>query len=149
MYPFPVEEKVLMLYGVNHSPHSVSFAQLFRSLRNTSHFAWSHLSLSAPLCLKHRQVWLPTSSHSSNSTIPIFVFYSFFFAYLSSWCLPRKGLAIPLNAKPGCLLLWVTPFPTSQCPLPQTVARAGCPPYSPARSPTFVWQVFLRVLVPL
>ncbi|RWW59765.1 hypothetical protein BHE74_00033263 [Ensete ventricosum] len=34
----------------------VSFAQLFRSLRNTSHFARSHLSPSAPLCLEHRQV---------------------------------------------------------------------------------------------
>ncbi|RWW46314.1 hypothetical protein BHE74_00047764 [Ensete ventricosum] len=30
---------------------SVSFAQLFRSLRNTSHFARSHLSPSAPLAL--------------------------------------------------------------------------------------------------
>ncbi|RWW78723.1 hypothetical protein BHE74_00013037 [Ensete ventricosum] len=35
---------------------SVSFAQLFRSLRNTSHFARSHLSPSVPLCLEHRQV---------------------------------------------------------------------------------------------
>ncbi|RZS20997.1 hypothetical protein BHM03_00053590 [Ensete ventricosum] len=50
---------------------SLSFAQLFRSLLNTSHFARSHLSPNAPLCLEHRQVWLPTSSHSSNSTIPI------------------------------------------------------------------------------
>ncbi|RRT34029.1 hypothetical protein B296_00019577 [Ensete ventricosum] len=79
----------------------VSFAKLFRSLRNASHFAQSHLSPSAPLCHVHYQVWLPTSSHSSNSTIPIFVRYTFFFACLSSWCLSRKGLAIPLNAKPG------------------------------------------------
>ncbi|RWW18037.1 hypothetical protein GW17_00017994 [Ensete ventricosum] len=35
---------------------SVSFAQLFRSLRNTSHFARSHLSQSAPLYLEHHQV---------------------------------------------------------------------------------------------
>ncbi|RZS06585.1 hypothetical protein BHM03_00037262 [Ensete ventricosum] len=30
---------------------SMSFAQLFRSLRNTSHFARSHLSPSTPLAL--------------------------------------------------------------------------------------------------
>ncbi|RWV98554.1 hypothetical protein BHE74_00058206 [Ensete ventricosum] len=58
-----------------------------------------------PACLEHHQVWLPTSSRSSNSAIPIFVRYAFFFAYLSSWCLSRKGLVIPLNAKPRCLLL--------------------------------------------
>ncbi|RWV86055.1 hypothetical protein BHE74_00041281 [Ensete ventricosum] len=51
---------------------SVSFTQLFQSLRNTSHFARSHLSLSTLLCLEHHQVWLPTSSRSSNSTISIF-----------------------------------------------------------------------------
>ncbi|RRT58977.1 hypothetical protein B296_00000652 [Ensete ventricosum] len=50
---------------------SVSFAQLLRSLRNTSHFAQFHLSPSTPICLEHRQVWLPTLSYSSNSTIPI------------------------------------------------------------------------------
>ncbi|RRT77915.1 hypothetical protein B296_00000452 [Ensete ventricosum] len=93
-YPFHIEEKVLMLHGAEFRSHLgmatntsasvykpcmsiesfelaipltfVSFAQLFRSLRNTSHFARSHLSPSAPLCLEHRQVWLPTSSYSSN-----------------------------------------------------------------------------------
>ncbi|RWW47053.1 hypothetical protein BHE74_00046996 [Ensete ventricosum] len=54
---------------------SVSFAQLFRSLCNTSHFARSYLSPSALICLEHHQVWLPTSIYSSNSTIPIFVRY--------------------------------------------------------------------------
>ncbi|RRT62361.1 hypothetical protein B296_00023657 [Ensete ventricosum] len=51
-----------------------------------------------PACLEHRQVWLPTSSRSSNSAIPIF------FSCLSSWCLSRKGLVIPLNVKSGCSL---------------------------------------------
>ncbi|RWW71637.1 hypothetical protein BHE74_00020609 [Ensete ventricosum] len=102
-----------------------------------------------PACLEHRQVWLLTSSRSSNSAIPIFMYYAFFFlAYLSSWCLSREGFVIPLNVNHGCSLLWATP-PTSQCLFPQTVVRAGCPPRSPARSPTFAWQVFLYVLVPL
>ncbi|RWW31867.1 hypothetical protein GW17_00003491 [Ensete ventricosum] len=64
---------------------SVSFAQLFQSLRNTSHFARFHLLLSAPLALS--------------------MCYVFFLACLSSWCLSRRGLAIPLNANHRCLFL--------------------------------------------
>ncbi|RWW54665.1 hypothetical protein BHE74_00038742 [Ensete ventricosum] len=43
-----------------------------------------------PACLEHCQVWLPTSSRSSNSTIPAFVRYAFFLACLSSWCLSQR-----------------------------------------------------------
>ncbi|RRT35603.1 hypothetical protein B296_00040477 [Ensete ventricosum] len=54
---------------------SVSFAQLFRSLRNTPHFAWSHLSPSAPLCLEHQPAQasnclLPTSRRITSLTDP-------------------------------------------------------------------------------
>ncbi|RRT31493.1 hypothetical protein B296_00050612 [Ensete ventricosum] len=69
---------------------SVSFAQLFRSLRNTSHFARSHLSLSAPLCLKHYQVWLPTVGHYSECQAKIPAPLSDFFSYISMSISPKR-----------------------------------------------------------
>ncbi|RWV84832.1 hypothetical protein GW17_00053425 [Ensete ventricosum] len=50
-----------------------------------------------PACLEHRQVWLPTLSRSSNSTISIFVRYAFYFTCLFSWCLSRKELLTRLK----------------------------------------------------
>ncbi|CAL9045200.1 unnamed protein product, partial [Musa banksii] len=52
---------------------SVSFAQLFRSLSNSFHFAWSRPFAKRLACLEHHQVKLSTLSRSSNSAIPTFV----------------------------------------------------------------------------
>ncbi|RWW22932.1 hypothetical protein GW17_00012843, partial [Ensete ventricosum] len=99
-YPFHVEEKVLMLHGIDfrsrlgmatNIPSSV-YKPLYeyRILRvsNSPHLCEFYTTLSVvaqhlPLCtvssftkrvacLEHRQVWLSTSSRSSNLAIPIF-----------------------------------------------------------------------------
>ncbi|RZS03115.1 hypothetical protein BHM03_00033252, partial [Ensete ventricosum] len=116
-YPFYVKERVLRLHGaafrsrlgmVTNTPSSV-YKPLheYRILRvsNSLHLCELCTTLSVierhiplymissftkrPACLEHHQI----------------VRYVFFFACLSSWCLSRKGVAIPLNAKPGCPLL--------------------------------------------
>nr|RRT70963.1 hypothetical protein B296_00019502 [Ensete ventricosum] len=55
----------------------------------------------------------------------------FFLACLSSWCLSRKGLAIPLNANHGCSLFLATPFSTSQCPFPPNDRACWLPSMQP------------------
>ncbi|RWV78136.1 hypothetical protein GW17_00060942 [Ensete ventricosum] len=133
IYPFHAEKKVLMLHGtefrsrlgmatntpssvykplhkyrilrVSKSPHLYELCTTLSVVAQHLSFCTVSSFTKRPACLEHRQVWLPTSSRSSNSAIPIFVRYAFFFACLSSWCLSRKGLVIPLNTKPGCPLL--------------------------------------------
>ncbi|RZR82940.1 hypothetical protein BHM03_00009470 [Ensete ventricosum] len=122
---------------------SMSFTQLFQSLRNTSHFARSNFSPCAPLALStvkfgcQRRVVARTQPSQS-------LCYTFFFACLSLWYLLCKGLAIHLNAnldaRSSKRLLSLH---LNVC-FPQTVMHAGYPPHSPTRSPTF-----LRVLVRL
>ncbi|RZR77415.1 hypothetical protein BHM03_00002481 [Ensete ventricosum] len=119
-YPFHIEEKVIMLHSaefpsrlgmatntpssmykplheyrilrVSNSPHLCEFCTTL--LVVTQHLPLCTVSslTKHPACLEHHQVSLPTSSRSSNSAIPIFVRYAFFFACLSLWCLSRKGV---------------------------------------------------------
>ncbi|RWW61539.1 hypothetical protein BHE74_00031391 [Ensete ventricosum] len=117
---------------VNNSPHLCE-------LRTTLSIITQHIPLcmissftKRPACLEHRQVWLPTSSRSSNSTILTFVSYAFFLVCLSSWCLSRKELAIPLNANHGCPLLLATSFPTSQCLFPPNGRACWLPSIQPS-----------------
>ncbi|RZS19778.1 hypothetical protein BHM03_00052217 [Ensete ventricosum] len=77
---------------VSNSPHLCEFCTTLSAV--TQHLSLCTVSslTKHPACLEHHQVSLPTSSRSSNSAIPIFVRYAFFFACLSSWCLSRKGV---------------------------------------------------------
>ncbi|RWW12351.1 hypothetical protein GW17_00023983 [Ensete ventricosum] len=98
----------------------VSFAQLFRSLCNASHFAQSHLLPSAMLALstvkfgcQHQVI---ARTQSSN---PLCVMHVFFLTCLSSWCLWHKGLIIHLNTNLGCPLLSMSVSPKRRvCSLP-------------------------------
>ncbi|RZS05804.1 hypothetical protein BHM03_00036350 [Ensete ventricosum] len=83
----------------------VSFAQLFQSFHNTSHFVWSHLLPSALLALSTIKFGCQCQVIArTQSSQPLCAMRSFL-ACLYSWCLSRKGLVIPLNANHGCLLL--------------------------------------------
>ncbi|RWW10118.1 hypothetical protein GW17_00026354 [Ensete ventricosum] len=83
---------------VSNSPHLCELCTILSVVAQHIPLCMVSSFTKRPACLEHRQVWLLISSCSLNSVIPTFVRYAFFLSCLSSWCLSRKGLAIPLNA---------------------------------------------------
>ncbi|RZR81248.1 hypothetical protein BHM03_00007453 [Ensete ventricosum] len=104
----------------SNSPHLCEFCTTFSIV--TQHLPLCTISslTKHPSCLEHHQVWLPTSSRSSNSAIPIFVRYAFFFACLSSWCLSRKVVGHSSECQ-----TWM-PAPLSDS-FPYNLEEAGVP----------------------
>ncbi|RRT40754.1 hypothetical protein B296_00047968 [Ensete ventricosum] len=76
----------------SNSPHLCEFCTTLSVVTQHLPFCTVSSLTKHPACLEHHQVWLPTSSRSSNSAISIFVRYAFFFVCLSSRCLLRKGV---------------------------------------------------------